>query len=105
MFPTKWSFQLGMGVTSLIGRRPTASELITTAGRVFLISAPTVGSRFTSQTSPRRGGLVLDNVTTLPEFAFLPVGFEFVFSDYCFGLFREYSAPLLDGEFQEGESV
>src|SRR4051794_31808378 len=61
-------FQSVTGATSLIGRRPTESELITTAGRVFLISAPSVGSKQTSQISPRLGdtGLVLYNVAALP---------------------------------------
>ena len=48
-------FQSVIGTTSLIGSRPTASELMTTAGRVLRISAPTVGSKLTFQTSPRLG--------------------------------------------------
>ncbi len=54
-----------------MGRRPTASELMTTAGRVFLISAPTVVSKLTSRISPRFGGgrLVLNDVTALPFLA------------------------------------
>jgi hypothetical protein len=44
-----------MGATSLMGSLPTASELMTTAGRSFWISAPTVGSKLMRQTSPRRG--------------------------------------------------
>jgi hypothetical protein len=49
----------------LIGSFPTESELITTAGRNFLISAPTVGSELTNQISPRFGssGLILNDVT------------------------------------------
>ena len=44
-----------IGAISFTGNRPTASELTTTAGRVFLISAPTVGSKLTIQISPRFG--------------------------------------------------
>jgi hypothetical protein len=58
-----------IGATSLIGNRPTASELMTTAGRVLRISEPSVGSRLTSQISPRRGLLLLDvlaKVASLP---------------------------------------
>ena len=50
----KWSFHAVNGATSRIGNVPTASELTTTTGLVFRISAPTVGSKFTSQTLPRR---------------------------------------------------
>src|SRR2546422_10680603 len=39
---------------TLSGRIPTSSSLTITAGRVFLISAPAVGSRFMSQISPLR---------------------------------------------------
>ena len=42
-----------MGAISLIGSSPAESELMTTAGRTFLISAPTVGSKLTNQISPR----------------------------------------------------
>lgn len=45
---------------------PIASELTTTAGRFFLISAPIVGSKLTSQTSPRFAvaGLIVNYVST-----------------------------------------
>src|SRR5680860_719971 len=39
----KWSFHSVTGATILMGNRPTASELMTTAGRIFRISAPTLG--------------------------------------------------------------
>ena len=42
---------------------PTESELIITAGRVFFISGPIVGSRLTSQISPRLG-LAANEVST-----------------------------------------
>ena len=48
-------FPIGEGRNKLDGKRPTASELITTAGRVFLISIPMVGSKLMSQISPRFG--------------------------------------------------
>ncbi len=55
------------GGISLIGSRPSASELTMTTGRDFFISEPTVGSKLTSQISPRLsdGGLVLNKVSTL----------------------------------------
>jgi len=63
----EWS---NLGATNFTGKRPTASELTTTAGRVFLISEPMVGSNLTSQISPRLDWLlVLNDVTTLPLFA------------------------------------
>ena len=67
MFPLKWSFHPVMGAINLRGSRPSASELTITAGRVFCISEPTVGSRLTNQMSPRfgEGGLVLNEVSTL----------------------------------------
>ena len=38
---------------------------VTTAGRIFRISAPTVGSKLTNQISPRLGvsGLIINDVT------------------------------------------
>lgn len=70
MFPLKWSCHPVMGATNLRGSRPNASELTMTAGRIFCISEPTVGSRLISQISPRLGDgrLVLNEVSTL-EFA------------------------------------
>jgi len=46
-------------------------------------------------------GLVLDNVAALPEFALEPGRFFLVVFDHLLGLFREYSTPLFNGEFQE----
>src|SRR5438128_7956862 len=43
------------GTTIRSSSRPTVSMLMTTAGRTFLISAPTEGSKSTSQISPRLG--------------------------------------------------
>lgn len=67
MLPLKWSFHSVSGAINRRGRRPNASELTMTAGRVFFISEPTVGSKLTSQISPRlgEGGLVLNEVSTL----------------------------------------
>ena len=64
-FGEKYVFQSVMGAISLIGSFPTQSELMTTAGRTFLISAPTVGSKLTNQISPRFGisGLIVNDVT------------------------------------------
>ena len=42
-----------IGAMGFIGNRPTASELTTTAGLAFLISAPMVGSKLTTQISPQ----------------------------------------------------
>jgi len=67
MLPLKWSFHSVMGAINRRGSRPSASELTITAGRFFCISEPTVGSKLTSQISPRfgDGGLVLNEVSTL----------------------------------------
>ena len=47
-----------IGTPSLTGSTPKASELITRTSRVFFISDPRVGSKSTSQISPRRGSLI-----------------------------------------------
>src|SRR3989304_9502510 len=83
---------------SLIGRIPIASELTMTAGRFFLISAPIVGSRLTSHTSPRFGSAeLLVNYVATPNtlcFRILPIiGFEFA------GLFREQLPSLFPRQF------
>ena len=87
-----------MGVTNLTGNRPTPSELRTIAGRVFLISDPTVGSRFTSQISPRFGlrGLVLDNVATLPLFALGRLSLALVMFGNFICLESQYSTALIN---------
>lgn len=59
-----------------MGSTPTASELMTTAGRVLRISAPFVGLKSTSQTSPRFGFgellfVVLNDVASLDFVAFV----------------------------------
>ena len=54
-FRANASSQPVIGTMSFSGSFPTASELITTAGLVFLISEPRVGSKFTRQISPRLG--------------------------------------------------
>ena len=53
-----WSylgFHSVMGTTIDKGNRPIAVELTTTAGRVFWISSPMLGSNLISQIFPRRG--------------------------------------------------
>ena len=87
-----------MGATNLIGRRPTASEPTTTAGRVFWISVPTVGSKLTSQISPRRGvaGLGFDNVAALPRLALSPLWLLLVVLDHPLRLRSEAFAALFE---------
>ena len=50
---SNFRFHSVIGTTIRIGSVARASELAITAGRVFRIFEPTVGSRFTSQISPR----------------------------------------------------
>src|SRR6266571_6038247 len=92
-----------MGATNLTGSRPTPSELSTTAGRVFLISDPMVGSRLTSQISPRFGlrGLVLDNVATLPLFALLQLLFALIVLNNFISLKSEYAAAFVNAQLHE----
>src|SRR5438067_1830790 len=92
-----------MGAINFIGKRPTPSELSTTAGRVSLISDPMVGSRLTSQTSPRLGlgGLVLDNVATLPLFALCLRRLGIIRLGNLFGLTSENVATLSDAQLHE----
>jgi hypothetical protein len=65
-FPTYQSFQSVIGATSLMGNTPILFELMTTAGLIFLISVPRVGSKLTSQISPRCGEfeLVINNISS-----------------------------------------
>ena len=76
-FDSKKSFHSVKGATSLIGSTPTASELITTTGRVLRISEPTVGSSVTNHISPR---LIVNKISSLPCLAFsnrlLVIGFH-----------------------------
>lgn len=61
---SKVRFPVGDGGNQFDRKFPTASDLMTIAGRVFFISEPRVGSMLTSQTSPRLGvSLVVNNVT------------------------------------------
>src|SRR5437867_778669 len=93
-----------MGATNFIGKRPTASELRTNAGRVFLISDPIVGSKVTRQISPRLGlgGLVVDNVATLPLLTLGQFWICLVKLCYLVGLTSEDLTPL--GNRQSHES-
>lgn len=52
-------FPLGDGSDYSQGSLPTAGMLITTAGRIFVISAPSLGSKRRFQISPRDGVLAL----------------------------------------------
>src|SRR5438067_1180004 len=72
------------------------SELITKAGLVFLISAPKVGSKRTSQNSPRLGavGLEFNDVTALPQFSFFGFLRIFVVLSQALGLLGENLAAL-----------
>src|SRR5262245_38099716 len=60
-------FQSVSGTTIRNGSRPIESRLITRAGRTFWISAPTDGSKSTSQTSPRLGVGAVDIQVPLAE--------------------------------------
>jgi hypothetical protein len=51
------SRQFVIGTTIHNGRRPTEFRFMTTAGRIFCISAPTVGVNRTFYTSPLLGGI------------------------------------------------
>lgn len=86
MFRENCACQPVIGATSLIGRRPIASELITTAGRIFRISEPIVGSKFISQTSPRRGlgGFVFNKIS---PFKFTPFRIVLIVIGHLFRLF------------------
>src|SRR6266849_290238 len=53
-------FHSVMGTTMSSGSLPTRGTLTTPAGRTFRISAPTVGSKLTSQISPRAGSLIVE---------------------------------------------
>ena len=53
----------------------------------------------------RGGGLVLDNVATLPKFALAARRFFRIGFGHLLGLFRENSSSFLDRKFHEGEPV
>ena len=94
---------LGIGTASLIGSRPTASELMTTAGRTLRISAPTVGSKLTFHTSPRLGvelGIV-DKVASLPFGATLDFDWRFIMLGQLRCLLGHLSSAFLQGQLQE----
>ena len=86
MFRENCACQPVIGATSLIGKRPVASELITTAGRIFRISEPIVGSKFISQISPRRGlgGFVFNKIS---PFKFTPFRIVLVVIGHLLRLF------------------
>ena len=94
IFPAKWSFQLVIGTTNLIDRCLMPSELMTTAGRIFWISAPTVGLKFRSQTSPRHGlgGFVFDKVS---PFKFTPFRIILVVINHPLRLFSQQAASRI----------
>lgn len=97
------SCQPVIGATNLIGKCPTRSELITTAGRIFRISAPIVGSKFRSQTSPRRGlgGFVFNKVS---PFKFAPFGIVLVIISHLLRLFSQQAASQIRWQFKESAS-
>ena len=83
-----------------MGSFPALSLLITTTGRVFCISAPTVGSRLISQTSPLFGrGLVLNEVPPSHVFQCPVVLFQ------MFGLVLQNLFPLCGRKLHERPSV
>jgi hypothetical protein len=92
---------------SLIGRRPTASELTITAGLVFLISVPTVGSRFTSHTSPRIGEETLEfgNISSLPGLSFLRFYVVNVMRYQVVGMLRQYPTALVNRQLHKRKPI
>src|SRR5437016_12920870 len=94
------SFQSVIGAISLTGSLPTASELITTTGRVFRISDPMVGSSVTSHTSPRLGSASL--VSVFNDVPSLPIAIRLILRCCFVRLFRKHATALCEGKFQEG---
>ena len=93
------SFQSVMGTTIWTGNAPRESELTTMAGRVLLISEPFVGSKLTSQTSPREAILIINNLSGLQvvfRFSLLVMIF------YSLSMLCHYLPALLYGQLQEG---
>ncbi len=93
MLCLKQSCQSVIGAINFIGRMPTASEFTTTAGRFFLIYAPIVGSKLTSQTSPRLGKCLILNY--VPALQLLSIRILPVICYHLFCLFCHYSTTFL----------
>ena len=84
-FPLYQSFQSVRGATSLMGSIPIALELITTAGLVFLISLPIVGSKLTNQFSPLLGSFFLV-INDISSHQFPPLSRILIVFGYFLGL-------------------
>jgi hypothetical protein len=63
----KASCQCVIGTTTCNGRAPTASELTITAGRILVISAPTVGAKSSIQMCPLLILMKWLSIERLPE--------------------------------------
>lgn len=98
-FWAKDSFHSVSGATNRMGNTPTASELTTTTGRVFRISAPIVGSRPTIQISPRL--ILIHEVPCLPVLTFGRC--LCVMGDHILGLFFHDPASFVQGQPHETE--
>jgi hypothetical protein len=100
----RWRAKLGchsvIGTPSFIGSTPTALELMTRTSRVFFISGPRVGSRSTSQISPRRG-LLISPVGQIGCFPLSPVSRLCVITDPDQGLGSENLTPLAQPQGEE----
>jgi hypothetical protein len=90
-----------MGAIKRTGSIPTESELIMTAGRVFLISAPMVGSRLTNQISPRFG-LAANEVSTAHASYF---GIAGIAIKQFLSLFTQDSAAFSQRHAHEGRTI
>src|SRR5260370_28696923 len=101
MLGVNGGFQSVTGATSFMGSRPTPSALTTIAGRVLRISAPIVGSKFTSQISPRCGLGEIDKVSSLPLFAFAHLVIGLVIAHHPSRLLCHFPATFLNGQPQE----
>lgn len=75
-----------IGTTTFNWLRPMPGAVMTTAGRVFLISSPVVGSKSTHQISPRCGMIV--GVDGLFDKICLTEGFKYFEILVLCGLYR-----------------
>lgn len=108
MLGAKAAFQSVIGATSLIGSRPTPSELTTNAGRVLRISVPIAGSKLTSQTSARLIcwlPVVFDNVASLPQLPKRGFVLTSVVVHHWLGLFGQLLSALLNWQTQKSLST
>src|SRR5438132_11090073 len=87
---------------------PTASALMTTAGRVFWSSAPIVGSRLISQISPRRGLIVVGRLGVGDDVIgvqILPIAIGFIVGCKLRGLLSHDASALLERQGQKGPTL